>query len=114
MPDSLCFGPNLSVELILIKDGGITSAFTAKTGKLLYRERLGASGNYYASPIAANGKIYACSLKGVVVVFAGGDTFTVVARNDLDEAIATTPAVVDDVLYVRTAENIYAFAEPRD
>ncbi len=101
-------------QLYLIKDGGITSTFVAKTGKLLYRERLGASGNYYASPIAANGKIYVCSLKGVVVVFASGDTFTVVARNKFDEAIAATPAVVNDILYLRTAKNLYAFAERTD
>jgi outer membrane protein assembly factor BamB len=95
----------------MIKNGGIVSCMDAETGKLLYRERLGATGLYCSSPICANGRIYIASGKGVITVFAAGDTLQVLARNDLKEQIYSTPAVVDNKLYVRTAKHMYAFGE---
>jgi outer membrane protein assembly factor BamB len=91
----------------------MASCFEAKTGKTLYlQERIGASGSYYASPVAANGNIYAASLNGVVVVFESGETLNVIARNNLEERIMATPAIADDRLYVRTAGHLYAFGVP--
>ncbi len=98
-------------RVYMIKDGGIVSCMDAETGKLLYRERLGAAGLYCSSPICANGRIYIGSRKGIVTVFRGGDTLEVLARNDLKEQIFATPAVVDNKLYVRTLSHMYAFGE---
>jgi outer membrane protein assembly factor BamB len=99
-------------RIYLIKDGGLASCFEAKTGKTLYlQERLGAAGSYYASPVAANGNIYAASLNGTVVVFDRGETLNVLARNNLEARIMATPAIMDDKLYVRTADHLYAFGE---
>ena len=47
------------------------------TGRLVYRERLGPGGAYFSSPIAGDGKVYAASGRGVVTVFAAGDTLQV-------------------------------------
>jgi outer membrane protein assembly factor BamB len=44
-------------------------------------------------------------------VLAAGDSFTVLARNDLGESIQATPALVDGKIYVRTEKHLYAFAE---
>jgi outer membrane protein assembly factor BamB len=97
-------------RIYTIKDGGMASCFDAKTGKILYlQERLGAAGSYYASPVAANGRIYAASLNGVMVVFEAGDTLNVIARNNLEDRTMATPAIVSDKLYVRTAGHLYAF-----
>jgi outer membrane protein assembly factor BamB len=101
-------------RLYLVKHtprGGIVSCLQAKTGKLLYRQRLGAAGLFYASPVAGDGKIYVPSLRGTVVVLEAGDKFKVLARNDLGEAIGATPALVDGVIYVRTDKHLYAFKE---
>jgi outer membrane protein assembly factor BamB len=92
-----------------VRDGGVVSCMEAQTGKLLYRERLGAGGSYYASPVAAGDRIYTASGEGKVVVFKVGDRFEVLARNDLQEPIMATPAIVDGQLYVRTAGYLYAF-----
>lgn len=95
-----------------VKNGGMVSCFDAKTGKPTYlEERLGAVGDYYASPVAADGKIFATSQNGVVVVFAPGESLNVLARNDLRESVMTTPAIADEKLYVRTAAHLYAFGE---
>lgn len=95
-----------------IKDGGMLTALKATTGEVLYaQERLGAMGSYYASPIAAAGHIYCTSLNGAVTVVKAGDNFEVIARNELGERTAATPAVADNTLYVRTQNHLFAFAE---
>jgi outer membrane protein assembly factor BamB len=96
-------------RLYLVKDGGVMSCLEAKTGNVLYRKRLGAAGLYYASPVAAGNRIYAASRDGVVVVVQAGDKGEVLAKNDLQESIVATPALVDGKLYVRTEGRIYAF-----
>ena len=98
-------------RVYMIKNGGIVSCMDADSGKLLYRERLGATGPYYSSPICADGRIYIASGKGIVTVFTGGDTLQVLARNNLKESIFATPAVVEHKLYVRTVKHLYAFGE---
>jgi outer membrane protein assembly factor BamB len=98
-------------RLYLIKHGGILSCLDAKTGKLLFRRRLGATGLYYASPVAGDGKVYVPSLRGTVVVLEAGDKLKVLARNELGEAIGATPALVGGVIYLRTEGHLYAFQE---
>jgi hypothetical protein len=98
-------------RVYLVKDGGIVTCLEARSGKVAYRGRLGAARTYFASPIAGDGKVFACSRDGVVVVLAAGDQLEVLARNDLGEAINATPAIVDGKLYVRTDAALYAFGE---
>jgi len=97
-------------HLYLVKNGGLASCFDARTGSPSYREeRLGALGDYFSSPIAANGKICVASQPGVVVVYAAGDKLQVLARNALNETIMATPAIAGHQLYVRTQGHLYAF-----
>jgi outer membrane protein assembly factor BamB len=97
-------------RLYMVRDGGVVTCMEPQTGKLLYRERLGAGGSYYSSPVAAAGRVYAASGEGKLVVFAAGDRLQVLARNVLGEPIMATPAIADGTLYVRTAGHLYAFA----
>jgi outer membrane protein assembly factor BamB len=96
-------------RIYMVKNGGMITCLDAKTGALKYQERLGAGGPYYASMVCGDGKVYTCSRRGVVTVFTAGDTFNVLARNDLGERIMATPAIVDNKLYVRTENHIWAF-----
>ena len=98
-------------HIYMIKNGGIISCFHAESGKLFYRESLGASGAYFSSPIAANGRIYIASRNGIVTVIEAGDELNKLAQTDLDDIIMATPAVVDNKLYIRTAGSLYAFGE---
>jgi len=94
----------------IVQDGGRVTCYEAATGKALYeQERLGADGEYFASPVAADGKVYFASTRGTVSVIEAGDTLKVLARNDLGERIMTTPAIANNKLYVRTATNLWAF-----
>jgi outer membrane protein assembly factor BamB len=102
-------------QLVMVKDGGLVTAYAAKTGKEVYvQKRAVAIGKYYASPVAANGHIYFTSLENgsITVLKAGADKPTVVARNPkLGEVTAATPTIADNALYVRTAGYLYMFAE---
>jgi outer membrane protein assembly factor BamB len=102
-------------QCLLVKDGGLVTAYDAKTGSELYvQERVLAPGEYYASPVAANGNVYFISRRdGTVTVLKGGaEKPTVLAKNPkLGERVAATPAIADNVIYIRTAKHLYAFGE---
>ncbi|MFC2129784.1 PQQ-binding-like beta-propeller repeat protein, partial [Bacteroidota bacterium] len=94
-----------------VKSGGIVSCFRADSGDLLYCERIGTTGAYFASPVAVNGKILFTSRTGVITVVEVGDQLNILAKNDLDEIIEATPAIVDNKIYIRTANSLYAFGD---
>ncbi len=97
-------------RLYLVKNGGMVSCFNAANGAPFYlEERLGVTGDNYASPVAAAGKIYIASQNGSVAVLAAGDSFNVLARNPMGEKVMATPAIVENRLYLRTASQFYAF-----
>ncbi|MFC2126328.1 PQQ-binding-like beta-propeller repeat protein [Bacteroidota bacterium] len=98
-------------HVYMIKNGGVISCVNAEDGTLDYHERLGASGPYISSPIAAGGKVFVVSRNGKITVLESGSEFKILAKNDLDEIIMATPAVVDNKLYVRTSEHLYAFGK---
>jgi outer membrane protein assembly factor BamB len=103
-------------QFVMVKDGGIVTAYDAKTGAEVYQERAAAAGKYYASPVAASGHIYFTSLDDgtITVLKAGTDKPQVLSTNPkLGERTAATPAIADDVLFVRTDKHLYAFAEKK-
>jgi outer membrane protein assembly factor BamB len=92
-------------ELYLVNDAGIGSCLDAHTGKLHWRERLG--GGYYASPLAADGRIYFFDTSGTTTVIRPGPKFEVLATNNLGEKIMASPAIVDKAIVLRTAGHLY-------
>jgi len=99
-------------QVYIVKDGGMLSCFNARTGEPIFtQERIpDAAGSYYASPVAAAGRIYLASLQGkVTVIKAGGNKPEVLHQAAFGERIAATPALVGDKLYLRTATKLYAF-----
>jgi outer membrane protein assembly factor BamB len=98
-------------RLYLVRDGGLVTSYAPDGTLRLDRTRLGVLGQYAASPVAADGRIYAASVSGTVAVFRAGDTLEVLARNDLDDPIMATPAIAADTLYVRSAHHLWAFGE---
>jgi hypothetical protein len=98
--------------LYLIKDGGLLTTMDPVSGEIFKQARLsGAIDRYYASPIAADGKIYLTSMGGRVAVFRAGRAGEVLAINNLDEETFATPAIGEDCLYVRTRAALYCFRQ---
>ncbi len=96
-------------RLYLVRAGGILSCVRTDTGDVIYRQRLGASGQYSASPVIANDHVYFFSNKGVLTVVKCSDTFTVTHQADLDVSVSATPALDQDSLYLRTDDAVMAF-----
>lgn len=101
-------------RVYLVKNGGIVSCLDAQTGEQKFFARLEAGGPYYASPVAAGGRIYAASARGTITVFGAGDVLEVQAHNELNERLMATPALVDGKIYVRSTEHLFAFGEPAE
>jgi outer membrane protein assembly factor BamB len=94
--------------LFLVSDEGVASCNNPLTGEILWAERLGVQGQCAASPIHANGKIYAFSSEGDVIIFLPCPKgLKVVNRNKLDHGFMASPAVFGDSLLVRTKKNLY-------
>lgn len=99
-------------RMFLIKKGGISSAFDIKDGKAIWeRKRIGVGGTYLAAPVYGDGKIYVTSETGTVTVLESGPKLKVLARNDMQEPIAATPAIVDGQLFLRTRTKLYCIAD---
>jgi outer membrane protein assembly factor BamB len=93
-----------------VADTGVLSAFEAKTGRLIYQERLPTS--FSASPVAANGKLYLPSEDGDVYVVRAGPKFELLAKNSTaGEPLMATPAITDGLLIFRSQHHVFAVAE---
>ena len=77
----------------------------AVSGKALWQKRL--SGEFSASPILADGRIYASNQGGDTFVLSAADPSTVVATNTLDDGCRASPAVFDAAIYLRTKTHLY-------
>ena len=98
-------------RLYLVKGGGMSSCYDTNSGTVLWeRSRLGNFGDYFASPIAADGRVYIAGKNGFIVVLEDGPELKVLSKNDIGEEIIATPAIADGRLYVRTRENVLCIA----
>lgn len=97
-------------RLYLVKKGGTISCLDPVSGDAYYeRKRLGASGEYYASPIGIDNKILIASEPGMLIIIDASDEFEILQSIDFEESIKASPAIVDNRLYVRTDGHLYAF-----
>lgn len=92
-------------ELYFVSDLGVASCVDAKTGQVHWSERIG--GNYSASPVFADGKIYCQSEEGAGVVLKAGKKFQKLAENPLGERSLASYAIADGALFIRGAEHLF-------
>ena len=98
--------------LYLMKEGGVLTALDAATGAVLKQGRLqGALGDYFASPVAADGKVYTVSHEGKVTVLKPGKDWEVLSTNEMGEDCNATPAIADGRIYLRTHQALYCFGK---
>ncbi len=99
--------PLLIGELLyMISDDGVASCLEAKTGEVVWQKRVG-GGEFRASPILADGRIYFFNLDGDSPVIQGGSEFKLLAENKLDNGFYASPAVVGNSLILRSTEHLY-------
>jgi outer membrane protein assembly factor BamB len=90
----------------LWSDQGIVSCVALDDGRVIWQER--ASRDTFGSPVAVNGSLFCVDKEGTVTVLALGDTFRLLARNELSELCQSTPAVAGGRMFIRTWEHLHA------
>ncbi len=96
--------------LFSVNDDGVASCVEAKTGEVVWKERIG--GNFSASPIYAQGHIYFFSHDAATTVIEAGRRCKVLAVNTLDDQMRASPAVADNALILRTRTHLYRIEAP--
>jgi len=92
--------------LYTVTEAGILCAYDAETGRRHWRRRL-APGPYRASLLAAGGRLYALSSRGVVTVVRLGRTFRLLAESGIEGASDASPAVLPGALLLRGQRFLY-------
>lgn len=95
--------------MFMVTEGGIVSCLEAESGNEVWKARL--KGDYWASPLYANGQIYFFSREGNVSVISAGRNFELLAENELDDGFIASPAIADNTLIVRSLTHLYCFAQ---
>jgi outer membrane protein assembly factor BamB len=99
--------------LYVIRSGGILATLNPDTGELLGQQRLkDAGGDYYASPVAGDGKIYFASKEGKISVVRAGAQWEKLTSADLNDTVVATPAIYESRVYLRTDQTLYCFGVP--
>ena len=94
----------------LVKSGGIVTSVDPETGAIWKQGRsAGALGEYFASPVAGDGKIYAVNAEGKMTVLKAGAQWEVLAVHDLGDEAYATPAISGGRIIVRTRGTLYSF-----
>jgi len=97
-------------HMYVLYDGGLVSAFDARTGSMLYdRERLPEGLHFTAAPWAYNGRVFCLNEDGLAFVVRAGEKFELQQTNKLaeDDMCMATPALAGDRLLIRTAVRLY-------
>ncbi|MCA9044637.1 MAG: PQQ-like beta-propeller repeat protein [Planctomycetaceae bacterium] len=92
---------------------GIAYCAEAKSGELVYEERMNRSGQVYASSILANGRVYYLTRSGRTFVVAAKPEFELLATNDLEEGgqFNASPSVSGNRLLIRSDRFLYCLGE---
>ncbi len=94
-------------HLYTCADNGILACYDAKTGKRVYRQRLGVGRGYTASALAADGRLYFTGEDGDIVVAKAGPEYQLLSVNPMGEVCMSTPAISDGMMIVRTQHHVF-------
>ena len=96
--------------LFMVNDSGIASCLDINTTEQKWQERFG--GDYSASPIYADGRIYFFSEDGRSPVIQPAPTYKLLAENKLGEGFKASPAIVGKAMILRSFTHLYRVEKP--
>ncbi|MCA9062669.1 MAG: PQQ-like beta-propeller repeat protein [Planctomycetaceae bacterium] len=105
--------PSLVVSgqrLYLVSDNGIVRCVDTETGEDIWFDRL--SGDYSASPLLAEGRLYFFGQNGTATVLEDSGSFQQLAKNQLEDGFMASPAVAGKALFLRTTSHLYRIESP--
>ena len=91
--------------LFMVSDNGIITCLDAKTGAVVWEQKVG--GDFSASPISAEGRIYFFDRDSKATVIQAGREFKLLAENKLDDGLMASAAVSGKALFLRTRTALY-------
>lgn len=91
--------------MYMVHDRGMASCLDAKTGEVIWKEKL--KGNFNASPIYAAGNIYFMNVKGFCTIIKPGNTFKKIAENDIKETVKAMPVFIGNNMILRSDKYLY-------
>ena len=97
--------------LTMVKDSGIVTLLDIDSGQMLQQLRAAGRGNYYASLVAGDGKVFLISESGVMTVLQSGPEGEILSSYDFGERVMATPAIADGIIYIRTDAALYSFVK---
>lgn len=92
---------------------GVAYCADAKTGKLVYEERIPGAGQVYASPVMAGGKIYYLARTGQTYVLPAQPRYELLQVNNLKsrETFNAALAVAEGNLFIRSDSTLYCIGK---
>jgi outer membrane protein assembly factor BamB len=95
--------------IFMASEKGVASCLDARTGQPVWQKRLG--GEFIASPVFADDKIYCFNTDGQAHVLKPGREEKVLAINRLADGCMASPAIAGKSLFVRTKTHLYRIEE---
>jgi outer membrane protein assembly factor BamB len=92
--------------LFMVTDDGVARCLDADAGALKWQARL--KGQYKASPVAADGRVYFVSTSGLCTVVSAAPRFEKLTENQLADEFVASPAISDGRIYLRGRNSFYA------
>ncbi len=90
----------------------ILTCLDTKTGEpIIATTRLPELANIYASPVAANDRVYITGRNGTTLVLKRSNELEVLATNKIDDRINSSPALAGNQLFLRGNRFLYCIAE---
>jgi outer membrane protein assembly factor BamB len=103
-PDTPC--PVVWNDLLFaVTDDGVARALDAASGQMIWTQRL--KGDYKASPLAAEGRVYFLNTTGLCTVISASRRFEKLAENELPDATLASPAASNGQLFIRGRRTLY-------
>ncbi len=99
-------------RLYVVTDRGVATAYDLPTGRPVWGPERLETGNHSASPVLADGRVYATDESGVTAVFEAGAEFRLLARNEVEGFTLSSPAIAHGQIFLRTSKYLYAIGRP--
>ena len=96
--------------LFWIADNGIAACAEAKTGKVLWEERVSVK-DVTASPILVGNEILVISEQGQVFVLKAAREYDLIRTGDIGQSVLASAALADGKLYVRGATHLFCYGK---
>lgn len=104
----VCSPSEYAGRVYLLRPRGEIVCLAPETGETIWVESLPRGRtSYYASPIIANGVLYAAREDGVVYAARVADKFEVLGENPMNEQIVASPVADQGRLLLRGEKNLF-------